>query len=639
MAGSKPKSSSYRADIDGLRALAVIAVILCHVGARGFAGGFFGVDIFFVISGYLIHRELVARVAERALSIKAFYGRRLRRTLPALIVAASVTLAAATLVLLPGDLEALAGSLVGVLASVPNLIFLGQVGYFDPDAATKPLLHTWSLGVEEQFYVVAPLLALVLRSLAPRGRAGAMLGTFAAAFAFTLVLQRFAPSAAFYLMPARLFEFLVGAVLAEDWLPRVRRRWSAELAAGLALGVLVISMSMFDAAVPHPGFATLLPCLAAATLIHVGSTRRTAVGALLSTRGPVGVGRISYSLYLYHWPILVLAGYADLPPSLSWRLGEALLLVTLSVASFRLVEQPFRASSSVWRRRAPSLLPAAVAGLAACCAAVLVFDGWPSRFRPDVDRLAAFGDLGKRMPFREGRCFITSRDSDISLNRDLCLALATDKPNVLLLGDSHAAHLWTGLRDAWPGVNFLQATASGCKPFLAAEGSTRCTAIVSDMLGRFVPTHRLDAVILSALWNEADIEPLRRTITALHADGQRVIVVGPLPRYDVPMSDLLARAVLHGDMDLAARHRLPETPLLDAQLRAAVAPLATYVSPWEAMCPRGDCRLFAAPGVPMQFDYHHLTAQGADVLMATIAGREPDLFGDAARSRLDASRE
>ena len=639
MNGSGSSTSSYRADIDGLRALAVVAVILCHVGANGFAGGFFGVDVFFVISGYLIHRELIARVCERRLSIAAFYGRRLRRTLPALIVAATLTFAAATLVLLPSDLEALAGSLFGVLASVPNLVFLAQVGYFDPGAATKPLLHTWSLGVEEQFYLVAPLLALALRPLAPRGRAGALLATFAAALAFTLVLQRLTPPAAFYLMPARIFEFLFGAVLAEDWLPKVRRRWSAELGAALALAGLMVSVAMFDATVPHPGFATLLPCLAAATLIYVGTTRRTTVGALLSTRVAVAIGRVSYSLYLYHWPILVLSRYIDLPTSLPWRLGEALLLAALSIASWRLIEQPFRAPMSVWRRRAPILLPAGVAGLAACCGAALVFGGWPGRFRPEVDKLAAFADYGKGKPFREGRCFITSRENDARLNRDLCLKLVADKPNVLLLGDSHAAHLWTGLRDTWPTVNFLQATASGCKPVLDGGGASRCTVMMRDMLEHFASTHRLEAVILSALWVEDDVGPLRRTIAALHAAGQRVIVFGPLPRYDVPVSELLARAVLHGDLAQVASHRLPGTPLLDARLDAAVAPLASYVSPWEAMCPNGNCRLFAAPGVPMQFDYHHLTAQGADALMETIAIRNPDLFGAASGSRLDVSKQ
>ena len=634
------RRSSYRRDIDGLRALAVVAVILCHVEARGFAGGFLGVDVFFVISGFLIHRDLVGRLAARRLSILAFYGRRLRRTVPALYVAALLSAAAAIVVLLPGDLEALARSLLSVLASVPNLFFLSQVGYFDADAVTKPLLHTWSLGVEEQFYLVAPLLALALRPLSPRNRVGAMAASFALALTFTLVLQRMAPAAAFYLMPARLFEFLIGAALAEDWLPRVRRRWAAESLAALALVGLLVSLTIFDSALPHPGWPTLVPCLATAMLIHsgAGGQRRTAVSGLLSARLPTAIGRMSYSLYLYHWPILVLARYASLPTALSWRLGEGLLLVVLSAASYRFVEQPFRTPGSAWYRRAPRLLPGAASALAAGCVLTLALGGLPSRFRPDVDSLAAYAAYRDRKPFREGRCFITSHDDDDRFDRGTCLALSTVKPNVLLMGDSHAAHLWTGLSTVWPGVDFLQATASGCTPVLDAAGARRCTTLMREMFERFIPAHKLDAVILSALWSDADIEPLRHTLEALRREGQRVIVFGPLPRYDVPMAALLARAVLHDDLDEVARHRLPSAPGLDARMRAVVAPLATYVSTYDAMCPGGLCRLFAAPGVPMQFDYHHLTAPGADALLAAVAARHPDLFG-AARGRLDVSTQ
>ncbi len=637
-----PGVSSYRPDIDGLRALAVVAVILCHVEAAGFAGGFLGVDVFFVISGYLIHRDLVGRLAARRLSVLSFYGRRLRRTLPALYVAAALSAGASVFVLLPSDLETLAGSLLSVLASVPNLFFLSQVGYFDADAATKPLLHTWSLGVEEQFYLVAPLLAVALRPLSRRGRAGTMMVSVTLALALTLLLQRMAPSASFYLMPTRLFEFLLGAVLAEDWLPRVGSRRAAESLASVALAALLFSFVAFNAALPHPGWPTLVPCLATAVLIHCGvePRRPSAVAALLSTPPLIAVGRISYSLYLYHWPILVLARYASLPTALPWRLGEAVLLVALSVASYRFVEQPFRAPDSAWRRRARWLLPGAAAVLAACCGLTLALDGLPGRFRPDVNSLAAYVDYRDRRPFREGRCFITSRNDDDRLDRGTCLALSADRPNVLLMGDSHAAHLWSGLRTAWPRVNFLQATASGCTPVLEAAGARRCTAMMREMFDRFIPERRPDAVILSALWSEADIEPLRRTLEALHRDGQRLIVFGPLPRYDVPMAELLARAVLHGDLDEAARHRLPATAGLDARLRAVVEPLASYVSTWDAMCPNRLCRLFASPGVPMQFDYHHLTAPGADALMATIAARQPKLFGETSvRRRLDLSKD
>ena len=523
------RTSSYRPDIDGLRAVAVVAVILCHVEATGFRGGFLGVDVFFVISGYLIHRDLVGRLAARRLSVLAFYGRRLRRTVPALYVAALVSGAASIVVLLPSDLEAFARSLLSVLASVSNLFFLSQVGYFDADAATKPLLHTWSLGVEEQFYIVAPLLALALRPLSTRGRAGALSACFVIAFAGTLALQRMTPAAAFYLMPARLFEFLLGAALAEPWLPQVHRRWAAESLAAVALAGLLVSLTIVRPELSHPGWLTLVPCIATAVLIHCGAggASRTAVAALLSARLPAAIGRISYSLYLYHWPILVLARYASLPTTLPWRLGEGILLAVLSAASYRFVEQPFRTTGSAWRRRAPWLLPGAATALAACCALTLALGGLPGRFRPDVDSLAAYADYRERSPFREGRCFITSREDDDRFDRGSCLALSTDKPNVLLMGDSHAAHLWSGLETAWPGVNFLQATASGCTPVLDASGAQRCTALMREMFERFIPGHKLDAVVLSALWSAADIEPVRRTLESLGGAGRRLIVFGP----------------------------------------------------------------------------------------------------------------
>ena len=624
------RTSTYRADIDGLRALAVVAVILCHVGTKGFAGGFLGVDVFFVISGYLIHRDLVGRLASGRLSIVGFYGRRLRRTLPALLVATALTFMASIVVLLPRELEALARSMIGVLASVPNVVFLAQVGYFDPDAATKPLLHTWSLGVEEQFYLVAPLLALAIRPLVPQGRAAAMLATFVASFAFTLLLQAIAPAAAFYLMPARIFEFMAGAMLAEDWLPRLDRRVFAETATAIGLAGLVFSFIAFDAAVPHPGWPTLLPCVCSAALIYGGAARRTAVTAILSAPLPVAIGRISYSLYLYHWPILVLARYAEFPTTLPWRAGEAILLLVLSIASFFFIERPFRSPASPWRRRAPILLPMGAVTLLASCLLVLAMAGLPRRFGPDIVSLEAFSDYRNHKPFREGRCFLSTRTDSASLDRQVCLALSPNKPNVLVVGDSHAAHLWSGLSETWPHINFLQATASGCIPGPAATGASRCTSLMHEMFDHFIPDHKLDAVIVSALWGEADIEPLRRTLAGLAAEDRRVIVFGPLPRYDVPMATLLARAMLHHDLDDVARHRIPGMAELDDRMRAAVAPLATYVSLWRAACPDGVCRLFAAPGVPMQFDYHHLTAKGAAALMATVAASHPDLFGGPA---------
>ena len=296
-----------------------------------------------------------------------------------------------------------------------------------------------------------------------------------------------APAAAFYLMPARAFEFLIGAAVAQGVVPPVRSPRLAEAVAALGLAGLAASVALFGRDLPHPGWPTLLPCLSTAAILHVGSSRPTLVGRALGLRVPATMGLISYSLYLWHWPILVLARLAELPRTAPWLVGEAALLLVLSAATWRFVEQPFRTAGSPWRRRAPMLIPLGGAALLGSTALVLALDGLPGRFPPDVAAVAAYGRLGETRPFREGQCFLTSRTSATDYDRAACLDLAADRPNVLLLGDSHAAHLWTGLRDTWPEVRVLQATASGCKPVLGTTGTKRCTGLVGQHAERLHP--------------------------------------------------------------------------------------------------------------------------------------------------------
>lgn len=257
---------------------------------------------------------------------------------------------------------------------------------------------------------------------------------------------------------------------------------------------------------------------------------------------------------------------------------------------------------------------------------MIVFSGLPGRFSPAVASLASYADLRDQKPFREGQCFLTSHSDPADFDRAVCLATNPDKQNVLLIGDSHAAHLWTGLRDAWPGVQFLQATASGCKPVLGTSGAARCTQLMDAMFTRFIPAHRLDAVVIAALWQEADIPPLVHTLASLRAQGVHAVVMGPMPRYDQPVATLLARGLLFGDPELAWRHLVPGTARLDAQMQAAVAPLATYVSLRHLLCETVRCRLFVSAGVPIQFDYHHLTPPGSAGLMRDVKARNPALF-------------
>lgn len=621
---------AYRADIDGLRALAVVAVILTHAKIAGFSGGFLGVDVFFVISGYLIYRDLVARLNEGRLSLFDFYGRRLRRTLPALYLVAIATLAGAACVMMPSDLDAMARSLAATVLLVPNMFFLTQSGYFDAAAGLKPLLHTWSLGVEEQFYVLAPLLPLGV----PAARRPIVLAIlFVLSLAACVAMRQSAADSAFYLMPARVFEFLVGAALVEGVVPPVRARWLAETITTLALAALVLSIVLFTEASPLPGVLTLVPCLATAAIIHVGTihvgtTRPTRVGALLGSRGPAFVGLISYSLYLWHWPILVLSQIADLPATMAVRAAQAVLLLGLSVLSWRYVEAPFRRPGSVWRRRAPMVIPVTASCLLGAAVVVVALNGLPGRFPPTVASIASYYTYRDHKPFREGQCFITSKDTLADFDRAACLKIVPGAVNVLLIGDSQAAQLWTGLRETWPDVNVLQATASGCRPLLDTSGAPRCVAMMHEMLDRFIPHHHLDAVVIGGLWEKQDVDPLLATITALKPDVGRIVVVGPMPTYDEPLPTLIAQDMLKGDLADVSRHRQTYIGLLDEHMQREVGALGigTYVSPYKILCPQDRCRLLAAPGVPLQFDEVHLTPEGARVLMTTVHARVPALL-------------
>jgi peptidoglycan/LPS O-acetylase OafA/YrhL len=615
-------TTRYRPEIDGLRALAVVAVILTHLRVPGFSGGFLGVDVFFVVSGYLIHGDLVARAGRGTFSATGFYGRRLRRTLPALFVVLAASLMAATALLLPGDFTQAARGLIAAALLVPNLLFLTQSGYFDHPATLNPLLHTWSLGVEAQFYLLWSIAPRLPGFLDPTRRVVALIGLAALSLVLGVGLLAANPTAAFFLMPTRLWEFAAGCLLAERALPAIATRWRRELLAAGGLVVLLACMALFSSATPHPSPLTLAPCLATAALIQAMGSGETLVGALARSRAPVFLGLISYSLYLWHWPLIVFArdaGIAFKPAALA--IGGAALLV-VSTLSYVYVETPFRRAGSTWRSRA---LPVLGAGAVALCAAglcVLAARGLPGRVPADVAAIADFYDYAEVAPYREGTCFITSRERAADFEPGTCLTLDSHAKNVLLIGDSHAAHLWRGLRDTWPGVNFLQATASGCKPLTHPVGAARCMTLMRAVLTRFLARNHVDAVILAALWEPDDLAALRDTIAYLKPLTDTVDVIGPMPRYDEPVSRLLAESLMRHDDAMLAAHRLASVPALDARMADEIGPIAHYVSAYRAMCPDDRCLELAAPGVPMQFDYHHLTKQGADRLMAILRGEK-----------------
>ncbi len=337
----------HRRDIDGLRAVAILPVMLYHARVAGFGGGFVGVDVFFVISGYLITTLIVRDLAEGRFSLVQFWLRRARRILPAVTVMMAAGLAIGWFVLLPDDYRAAARSAFHQSLFISNYYFWRKTGYFFASADTMPFLHTWSLSVEEQFYVAYPLLLLVVTRAARPHRTAILSVLLLLSLGLSLWRLGVSPEEAFYLAHLRAWELLVGAVTASivfdagsRWSPRPILREAAS-AAGLV--AILCSVSLIDRNTPFPGLAALAPCVGAALVIWGNGYGPTVVGRVLGCRPLVAIGAISYSLYLWHWPLLVFANYSSIDGrSTPFLLGVLLASGGVAWVSYRWVETPIR---------------------------------------------------------------------------------------------------------------------------------------------------------------------------------------------------------------------------------------------------------------------------------------------------------
>src|ERR1700690_2687799 len=411
-------SPKYRPDIDGLRAIAVLSVVFFHLGVP-LHGGFVGVDIFFTISGFLIGSIILRQTSDRIFTFAGFYERRIRRIFPALIVMLAVSCILAYEFLLPAELISFSKSLAAASFSLSNIFFWLQSGYFDAPASNTPLLHTWSLAIEEQFYVFLPVLLVILHRFSPR-RINLVIYSFAAVSLLISVYGAYQfPSAAFYLLHTRAWELLIGTALALEGFPKLRGPFVRE-AAGIA-GLLLIAFALlfYHSWTPFPGLAALPPCLGTALIIAAGESGKNTVGRLLSLRPIVFVGLISYSLYLWHWPLIVFYKFGfTVIDGLSHIQSQAFLFalsLVLATLSWRFVEMPVR--SGTWGNNRTWLFGgAAVATIvvAAPSAGVLALQGVPSRFTQAAQQVAVYLDRGlidSHDQFRTGICFIESESA------------------------------------------------------------------------------------------------------------------------------------------------------------------------------------------------------------------------------------
>jgi len=336
----------YRKEIDGLRALAVLPVILFHAGFETFSGGFVGVDVFFVISGYLITTIILAELEQGKFSIVNFYERRARRILPALFLVTLVCIPFAWLWLLPSDMKDFSQSLVAVSVFASNILFWRESGYFDTAAELKPLLHTWSLAVEEQYYVLFPLFLMLFWKLGKRWILVTLWLVFVASLAVAQWGAYAKPAAAFYLLPTRGWELLIGA-FAAFYLSKANRiefgKGLSEFGGWLGVALIIYAVFAYSKATPFPGFYALVPTIGA-VLVILFATQQTTVGKFVGNKAFVGVGLVSYSAYLWHQPLFAILKHSDFDDTKGIYAILICLTLVLAFVSWKFVEALFRKS-------------------------------------------------------------------------------------------------------------------------------------------------------------------------------------------------------------------------------------------------------------------------------------------------------
>jgi peptidoglycan/LPS O-acetylase OafA/YrhL len=568
----------YRRDIDGLRAVAVIPVILFHGGFHTFSGGFVGVDVFFVISGYLITTIILSEKERGTFSLVNFYERRTRRILPALFLVMLVSLPFAWMWLLPSDMKDFSQSLVAVSTFSSNIFFWKTSGYWGAANELKPLLHTWSLAVEEQYYVLFPLFLMLMWRFRKRW----ILSSFMVIAAISLLAAQWgaynAPSATFFLLSTRGWELAIGASIAFYFLYRTKTIHTllshkfVDETLSLA-GLLMIGYAVFayNEHVPFPSFYALIPTVGTG-LIILFSSSQTVVGRLLSTKLLVGIGLISYSAYLWHQPLFAFARHRSLTePSGLLYSGLAVLSIALAYLSWRYVEKPFRSRNGFSRK---TIFTFSVIGSVAFIVIGLagyMTDGFVNRFTKSDILLQTIDEKWKVNHGLSVTC-----EGSFTLSPD---CRTSDEPEILIWGDSYAMHLVQGILASNPDAKIIQMTKTACGPFFdlapviktkypvswgkgcleftghvrewLKENNTVKYAVLSSPFSQYL---RGDLLLRNGDRENWDIQlvvkEFERTLGELKSMGITPIVFSPTPANGINLGRCLARAELLGvDLD------------------------------------------------------------------------------------------
>lgn len=658
---------NYRADIDGIRSIAVTIVILFHYGIAGFAGGFIGVDIFFVLSGYLISSIIFDQLEKGKFQFGHFYFRRIRRLFPVYFVVMLVTFALAYAFLLPREFREFGQSLFASTVYVSNILFFMEAGYFDTASHLKPLLHTWSLSVEEQFYLVFPFLAWVLASFSRKNLFiifGLMtLVSFIAAVAY---IER-DTSAVFYLYPFRAWEMFLGTLLATRFIPQVSSAKTNSILSFVGLAMLIYPTFTYTDKTLFPGLNALLPCLGTALLIYAGAGHYGWVQRILSTYGPVWIGKLSYSLYLWHWPFYVIYTYLS-PNGISGVETALIILATFvaSLLSYHFIETPFRHGKILFSNNKMAVFGATAAFSFVAMAAGFYLhktNGMPQRLDANT---AAFAQAGGDLFGDLSNCELEDNSTLPGIGYCPIGDPFNAESYTLIWGDSHGGAYKRGFSSLIEGSehNALLAWTGGCPAIIGIEKDEsvsskviddQCPARNNAVLDLIKNDKRINSIVIVGRWsyyihgegvgvdshNKISLwaegkskasttdqgrlytEKFVETLQVLNKLGKKVFVVEQPPEFEDYIGRTVAIGLMKNNSDdlqdsidqltkqpyakVMKRQGLMQLVLENAENQGLITLLNTH----HYFCDERECSLLRN-GVPTYFDNNHVSSFGAE---------------------------
>ncbi|MGR5946082.1 acyltransferase family protein [Enterobacter sp. C4G1] len=600
----------FRLDINGLRAFAVLSVVLYHFGVPYVSGGFTGVDVFFVISGFLMTGIVLEKVDHKG--IFDFYVARFLRIVPALVAIVLALLIFGYFWLSTSEFELLARNATASLLFYSNNYYAAHSSYFDPSSDLNFLLHTWSLSVEWQFYLIYPLIVLAIKkSRLPVSLS--ILALFCLSLAYVALGLSGTKEDLFYLLPTRAWEMLAGALVyiisSRGALTNFRHLSKLNIP-----GLLLILFSLFTAegSQAWPGLATLIPVAGAALVILANNQN----AYLIKNKAAQFIGTISYSWYLWHWPVIVVMRYYRVEMNaINISAGISVSFI-LAVISYYLIEMPFRKRN--WLRT--DFVSAIV--ITTCAFVVVQTNGATFRFKGDMNDVITYRFNNKE--WRPDTCFLNPRQDYSEFSK--CQDKMTSE-SIVIWGDSHAAQLMPGFRAVMKNENLTQRTSSLCGPLYGAENNQRpfCKDINKNITAELLRV-KPKLVVLAAFWSQYPFKDyLADTLKMLSSAGIRTVVIGPFPYWHDPLPKVIEANGLtpQGTLPVAlfdsSKNVLGNDKLIGKIVSASSN--SAYISAIGIMCSKATCKVTAGkkPVIPMQWDNTHLTYPGSTWFIKNIS--------------------